>query len=168
MYFFHLHLYYFFGSALFFKFFWLLGHRRDFLQVKIEACWCKSDICIIFRRSKNPQIRFCFIQIRHLKQNLEPFDFWTRGRDSGKITAAAIFKQRYLPHTDSFFWAIFFCFGVEFHDLYIGAGGLRYLVLNFFASRKSWFLPLQMHGMCSSGLQNRFFFLKVHIFLSTF
>ena len=121
------------------QFFFANWHPKDrfVILVKIGAYWCKSDICITFRRSRNPQIGFCFIQIGHLRQNLEPCDFWTRGRDSGKITAATIFKQRYLPHTDSFLQAFFFCFGVEFRALHIGVGGFISLFLNFFATPKS-------------------------------
>ena len=134
------------------------------MQVKIDACWWKYDICIIFKRSKNPQIGFCFIQIGHLKQNLEPFDFWARGRDSGKIITSAIFKQRYLPHTDSFLRAFFFFFGVEFCDLHIGVGGLRSLFMILFVTHNSQFLPLQMLSTGSSGLQIRFYFFWKCIF----
>ena len=111
--------------------------------MKIGACWCKSDICITFSRSKNPQIRFCFTQIGHLRQNLEPFDFLTRGRNSGKITAAVIFQTAISSLYGLVFLRNVFCFGVEFRDLYIGAGGLRSLFLNFFASHKSLFFPFK-------------------------
>ena len=63
-------------STIFWDLYYFLdnfGHqasRRDFLQVKIKACWCKLDICITSRRSKNPQNDFCFIKIGHLRSNL--------------------------------------------------------------------------------------------------
>ena len=68
------------------QFFFANRHPKDrfAILVKIGACWCQLDICITFRRSKNPQIGFCFIQIGHLSQNLELFYFSMRGRNSGK------------------------------------------------------------------------------------
>ena len=62
----------------------------------------------------------------------------------------------------------FFCFGVEFRDLHIGLGGFSSLFLSFSATPKSQFLPLQMLGTGSSGLQIRFHFFLKCIFWSTF
>ena len=135
--------------------------------MKIEACWCKFDICIIFRRSKKPQIRFCFIQIGHLKQNLEPFDFWARDRDLGKIITATIFKQRYLPHTDSFFRAIFFLFWGRISWSIHWCRWFEISVPEFFyksqipifATLNAWYGLIQTPNQVP-------FFLKVHFFLS--
>ena len=75
------------------------------------------------------------------------------------------FQTTISPSYGLLFSSNFFYFGVEFHDLHIGVCCLRSLFLNYSTNHKSWFLPLQILSMGSSGHIIRFhFFWKCIIF----